>query len=163
MIDVNAMQIRDAERADVEVLAKLWFEGWQDAHVGLLPPEVAADRTLKSFRERLMDHLATVRTIGVPGRPLGFSLIKGSELNQFYVGKEARGTGVAAALMKDAEDRLRASGWAEAWLDCAIGNTRAARFYEKHLWRLRGVETTELTLRTGAFPLEVWRYVKRLD
>jgi hypothetical protein len=50
-----------------------------------------------------------------------------------------------------------------AWLACAIGNARAARFYEKSGWAMARVETVPTETSEGLFPLEVWRYEKRLD
>lgn len=65
-------------------------------------------------------------------------------------------------LISDAEARLTAAGVTIAWLDCAIGNDRAARFYEKAGWRRAGVFTTELHLSGRIFPLDIWRYEKSL-
>ena len=157
---LSLMTPRDATPADIDPLADLWHAGWRDAHLDLLPAEVAADRTLQSFRERLTANLARVRTIGDIAHPLGFTWIKGDELNQFYVAAEARGQGVAATLMADAEARMKATGVTKAWLDCAIGNLRAARFYEKSGWRRAGTVTIDVTLTTGTRPFEVWRYEK---
>jgi GNAT superfamily N-acetyltransferase len=153
---------RDADMQDLGKLAALWFAGWQDAHLDILPPSVAADRTLDSFHVRLAQQLSSVRTIGPIGAPTGFSLIKGDELNQFYVEGAARGSGIAAILMADVEEKLRGGGFETAWLACAIGNSRAARFYEKSGWRRAGVATINLALRTGDFELAVWRYEKQL-
>jgi GNAT superfamily N-acetyltransferase len=153
---------RDATRDDLEALAGLWFDGWQDAHADILAGPVAADRSPASFRGRLARSLGAVRTVGPPGEPLGFSLVRGDELYQFYVGRSARGTGLAAALMRDAEARMMLSGVGIAWLDCAIGNLRAARFYEKQGWRCSGNLTIALPLQTGHFPLQVWRFEKAL-
>lgn len=149
---------RSADAADLDALALLWFEGWQDAHADILPAEIAADRTLVSFRERLAERLADVRTIGSAGRPIGFSLLKENELYQFYVDGSARGTGVAMVLMTDALARLRRANVGTAWLACAIGNDRAARFYERCGWHRAGVEVSRLPLRSGVFALNVWRY-----
>ena len=88
--------------------------------------------------------------------------LKDDELYQFYVAAPARGTGVAAALMHDAEQRLVERGVSTAWLACAIGNARAARFYEKCGWRLAATVTSPLDTPAGIFPLDVWRYEKRL-
>jgi ribosomal protein S18 acetylase RimI-like enzyme len=87
-------------------------------------------------------------------------MLKGDELYQLYVSAQARGSGVAAALMADAEARLAEAGVATAWLACAIGNERAARFYEKCGWRRAGTMINELDTPDGMFPLEVWRYEK---
>jgi GNAT superfamily N-acetyltransferase len=156
------MQVRPAEDADIAPLAHLWWSGWNDAHAAILPEALKRLRTLESFEERLRAALPDVRTIGPPGDPVAFHLIKDDELYQFYVSGEARGTGVAAALMADAEAALAARGVETAWLACAIGNARAARFYEKCGWRLARVENVPTQTSAGLFPLEVWRYEKRM-
>lgn len=69
---------------------------------------------------------------------------------------------MAGALLADAEQRLGALGAVTAWLACAIGNARAARFYEKHGWRRVGNMVSQLPTPDGHFPLEVWRYEKSL-
>ena len=156
------MQIRPAEDADLAPLAHLWWSGWNDAHAAILPEALARLRTLESFEDRLRAALPDVRAMGPPGGPLAFHLIKDDELYQFYVSEAARGTGVAAALMADAEAALAARGVETAWLACAIGNARAARFYEKSGWRMTRVENVPTQTSAGLFPLEVWRYEKRV-
>jgi hypothetical protein len=54
-----------------------------------------------------------------------------------------------------------ARGVETAWLACAVGNHRAARFYEKSGRRLAGTVVDPAT-PSGPFPPEVWRYEKRL-
>lgn len=156
------MPARAAEEQDIEPLAQLWWSGWQDAHAAILPEDLKRLRTLESFAERLRAALPDLRVIGPPGAPLAFHLIKDDELYQFYVSTEARGTGVATALMADAEAALAAKGVETAWLACAIGNARAARFYEKSGWRMARVENVPTQTSAGLFPLEVWRYEKRV-
>ncbi|MEO0831487.1 MAG: GNAT family N-acetyltransferase, partial [Pseudomonadota bacterium] len=82
---------------------------------------------------------------------------------QFYVVAGARGTGLAQALMVDAEARIRAGGHETAWLGCAIGNDRARRFYEKCGWVCARTEVVDLDTSSGPFPLELWRLEKALD
>jgi GNAT superfamily N-acetyltransferase len=154
--------VRAAEAAEIDHLAKVWFDGWQDAHARILPAELTRIRTLQSFRDRLEMALADVRVAGPFPTPLGFCMLKGDELNQLYVSAEARGTGVAAALVADAEARLAAHGVELAWLACAVGNERAARFYEKCGWRRAGTVAYQPEAAHGAPPLEVWRYEKDL-
>jgi ribosomal protein S18 acetylase RimI-like enzyme len=154
------MHVRAAEERDVDHLARVWYDGWQDAHARIVPAELARLRTLGSFRPRLLHALADTRVVGAPGAPVGFCMLKGDELYQLYVSAQARGSGVAAALMADAEARLAEAGVATAWLACAIGNERAARFYEKCGWRRAGTMINELDTPDGMFPLEVWRYEK---
>ena len=86
--------------------------------------------------------------------------VKDDELYQLFVATEARGAGVAAALVADAERTLAARGVRTAWLACAIGNHRAARFYEKCGWRLARTMVNELEVPGGTFEIEVWRYEK---
>jgi GNAT superfamily N-acetyltransferase len=160
---VSALVFRDADLAEADALAQLWHDGWQDTHAAILPMELARYRTLESFRQRMRDRIADVRAVGAPANPLGFSMLKDDELYQFYVAVAARGTGIAAALLADAESVLRSRGVRQAWLACAIGNDRAAKFYEKNGWRLIGELTYEIPLPGGeVFDLDVWRYEKNL-
>jgi hypothetical protein len=43
-----------------------------------------------------------------------------------------------------------------------IGNDRAARFYEKQGWKRTGVMINHAETASGTFPLETWRYEKKL-
>lgn len=154
--------LRNAEVFESDTLAELWHSGWQDTHAAILPPELARHRTLDSFRQRMRAHLADVRVAGEIGNPLGFSMLKDDELYQFYVSAETRGTGLAPELLQDAERALRARGVVNAWLACAIGNERAARFYAKNGWTLAGKATIDVEIPGGTYPLQVWRYEKVL-
>jgi GNAT superfamily N-acetyltransferase len=154
--------MRDARVSEIGLLAKLWFDGWKDAHARIVPAELARLRTLQSFEERLRSASRGVRVVGVVGAPVGFYILKGAELYQFYVSSNARGSGIAAVLMADAEARLGKGGVHTAWLACAIGNDRAARFYEKCGWSRAGTVTDHVEVPGGTFALEVWRYEKSL-
>jgi GNAT superfamily N-acetyltransferase len=162
MKNAFTMEIRPAHENDVDQLARLWYDGWQDAHAKIVPADLARLRTLDSFRERLRAALLTVRVIGAPRAPVGFSMLKGDELYQLYVAAQSRGSGVAAALIDDAEAELAKAGVRTAWLACAIGNDRAARFYEKRGWHRTGTMINQLETTAGIYPLEVWRYEKAL-
>lgn len=162
MRNSHIMDIRAADTSEIDALAALWYEGWQDAHAQILPAELAQHRTLDSFRQRLRAALPDVRVAGPVGEPVGLCLVMEDELNQLYVAAQARGTGLAARLLADGEARIRAGGVKTAWLACAIGNVRAARFYEKHGWQRAGNVVIHLETPEGLFPLEVWRYEKDL-
>jgi GNAT superfamily N-acetyltransferase len=155
--------MRNADIREVDALAELWHTGWQEAHAPILPVELARHRTLESFRQRMRDRIADVRVAGGIGRPLGFAMFKHDELYQFYVAATARGTGLAAEMLRDAEQTLLDRGVQDAWLACAIGNDRAARFYAKQGWTLARTVTIEVEIPGGSFALQVWRYEKRLE
>jgi len=114
------------------------------------------------FGETFDSALADTFAIGPPGAPSGFYMLKGDELYQFYVAREARGSGVAAELLADAEARLADCGVATAWLACAVGNDRAARFYEKCGWVRARTQVNRLETPDGVFEFEVWRYEKAM-
>lgn len=147
---------------EIDHLAKVWFDGWNDAHARIVPAELARLRTLESFRDRLEAALPHVRVVGPFGAPLGFCIVKDDELYQLFVSAQARGGGIASALMADAEKRLSGSGAGTAWLACAIGNERAAKFYENRGWHRAGTMLNHLETPRGTFLLEVWRYEKAL-
>ena len=157
------VDIRAAEQAELDQLARVWFDAWRDAHAQIVPAELTRLRTLENFRERMQKELPNVRVAGSPGEPVGFCLVKGDELYQLFVAAQARGTGVAAALIADGEAQLARSGIETAWLACAIGNERAARFYEKCGWHRTGTMTNEAETSEGTFLLEAWRYEKKLS
>ena len=146
----------------MDALAQIWYDGWRDAHAALVPEVLARIRTVENFRKRLPDLLPETRVVGDLGRPTGFSITDDDELYQLYVAAEARGTGVAKMLITEVENRLAERGYAAAWLACAIGNHRAAKFYEKCGWHMARIFVSELPVPDGIFKLEVWRYEKAL-
>jgi ribosomal protein S18 acetylase RimI-like enzyme len=158
----SPLDVRSAEPGELDALAKVWYDAWRDGHEQVVPAELTELRTIASFRERLESLLARVRVIGPRGAPIGFSIVKGDELYQLFVAAGARGSGVAAALLADAEARLSTAGVETAWLACAIGNLRAARFYEKYGWRRAGIMVNQAQTSNGTFALDVWRYEKML-
>jgi ribosomal protein S18 acetylase RimI-like enzyme len=156
------MDVRAAEEVEIDHLARVWYDGWHEAHAPIVPAELTRVRTLDNFRDRLQAAFPNVRVVGPSGAPVGFCILKGDELYQLFVETRSRGSGVAAALIADAEARLADSGVETAWLACAIGNERAARFYEKCGWHRAGTMVNHLETSDGTFLLEVWRYEKSL-
>jgi len=156
------MQVRPADPAEIDHLAQLWHDAWHGSHASLAPPELVRLRTLANFRDRLAAMLDTISVAGPAGAPSGFCSVKGDELYQLFVSPAAHGTGVAAALIADAEARLAAGGVELAWLACAVGNMRAARFYEKSGWRNAGTFVMMSETSQGPFPVDQWRFEKQL-
>ncbi|WBL80437.1 GNAT family N-acetyltransferase [Bradyrhizobium xenonodulans] len=155
------MQVRPADAGEIDHLAQLWHGAWHGSHASLAPPELVRLRTLPSFRDRLAVMLPNISVVG-PGAPLGFCAIRSDELYQLFVASQAHGAGVAAALIADAEARLAACGVELAWLACAVGNMRAARFYEKSGWHNAGTFVMLSETSNGPFPVDQWRFEKRL-
>jgi GNAT superfamily N-acetyltransferase len=156
------MQVRPADADEVDYLAQLWHDAWHGSHASLAPPELVRLRTLPNFRDRLAVMLPDIRVVGPAGAPLGFCAVRADELYQLFVSPKAHGAGVAAALISDAEARLAARGVELAWLACAVGNARAARFYEKSGWRNAGTFVMMTDTSNGPFPVDQWRFEKRL-
>jgi ribosomal protein S18 acetylase RimI-like enzyme len=84
---------------------------------------------------------------------------RGDEIDQLFVARAARGTGVAARLLADGEARLRAAGVTLARLDVATENARAIRFYEKHGWLRAEIATVTIE---GPFQIRVLVMTKAL-
>jgi len=156
------LRVRVAEGGEVDQIARIWTDGWHDAHAALVPAALARERTFDSFRSRILDRLPQTRVVGPIGAPVGFCMLKDDELYQLFVSAPARGSGVAAVLIADAEARLAASGVTTPWLACAMGNLRAARFYEKCGWHLARTFEYHAETASGTFLLDVWRYEKAL-
>lgn len=152
--------IRPATGADMPAVAALWHEGWHTGHAGHVPPGLTAARTLAAFHERTPARVAdTAVAIGDAGDLLGFVMVVGDEVEQVFVGPDARGTGLAAELLTEAERLVAVSGFPEAWLAVVAGNTRARRFYEKCGWRDEGDLAYEVVAGGARFVSPCRRYV----
>lgn len=155
-------EFRPMQPEDIPAAAALWHEGWTAGHAAIVPEELARLRTRESFAERLARNLPYARVALLDGEIAGFTILHGNEIDQFYVAAAARGSGLALAQMRDAEEQLRAAGHTRAWLACTVGNTRAARFYEKAGWARAATQRMEFETAAGPYPLDIWRYEKTL-
>ena len=70
------MQVRFADAAEIDHLARLWHDVWHETHAPLQPPELIRLRTLASFRERLQAALPDIRAAGPLGAPVGFHVVR---------------------------------------------------------------------------------------
>jgi len=156
------MPLRPATTSDTDPLARLWYDAWQDGHSAVAPADLLRLRTFDNFRTRGPALLPATTVFENDGELLGFCTVEGDELNQLFVARSARGTGIAAELLADGEKRLHKSGVTTAWLACAIGNDRAARFYTKCGWVNTGAAISLINAPGKKIEIEIWRFEKTL-
>lgn len=155
-----SVSLRPAVADDVDAVAAIWYAGWGDGHLGHVPDELVAIRTEESFWTRAANRLADTTVAVVGDQVAGFVMVVGDEVEQVYVGRDHRGSGVAATLLGEAERQVKANGSSEAWLAVATGNGRARRFYERMGWTDGGAFDYPANVETGTLPVPCHRYVK---
>jgi putative acetyltransferase len=148
-------------------VADLWHEGWHAGHAGHVPEGLTDRRTMAAFHERTPPRVgdttvAVTDTEHAEGAVVGFAMVVDDEVEQLFVAPAWRGTGVAADLLVEAEGRIAAAGYDEAWLAVVDGNARARRFYEKCGWRDEGDLPYEVVADGETFVSPCRRYAKRL-
>lgn len=155
--------IRPAREDDVDALARIWLTGWHDGHDGYVPAELVAHRTPGTFPPRVRERLPTTWVAERDGVAVGFVVVIADEVEQVYVDRTARGSGVAQALLRVGEDAVRAAGHDSAWLAVVAGNGRARRFYEREGWTDRGPASYPAQTASGEVPVPVRRYERALS
>ena len=160
---MSSPSLRPATPEDAAAVAEIWRDGWRDGHLGLVPDSLAAVRTDESFRIRAADRVADTTVAIVGGDVAGFIMVVGDEAEQVYVSSRHRGTGVADALLAEAERQVRANGHEVAWLAVVEGNGRARSFYERMGWSDEGGFDYEAAVEDGStVSVPCRRYVKPL-
>ncbi|MEM8811598.1 MAG: GNAT family N-acetyltransferase [Pseudomonadota bacterium] len=157
------LQFRKPDRSEIEAIARVWHDGWFDAHGTVAPPAFSEHRTFETFVERTEAHLETSRVASEAGRILAFSRWLERELDQFYIAASARGSGLAARFLAYTEAEMARAGIQSAKLVCAAGNDRARRFYNRHGWQENPVTDSPLWTRDGSrFELPCHPFTKSL-
>jgi GNAT superfamily N-acetyltransferase len=154
------MDLRPGRTDDAAAVAAIWESGWRDGHLGNVPDELVALRTPESFRTRAAERVADTTVADVDGALAGFVMVVGDEVEQVYVSTAHRGSGVAAALLAEAERLVAAAGHRSAWLAVVPGNARARRFYERSGWVDDGGFDYPATYAGGVVQVPCRRYVK---
>lgn len=156
------LALRRAVPGDGEAIAAVWHAGWADGHLGHVPDALAAHRRLDDFRRRVPLRLPGTIVAVAGGRVVGFAMVHADEVEQVYVAREARGGGVADALLDRAEREV-ARRAPVAWLAVAAGNARARRFYERNGWIDSGAFDYAAEVEGGTMAVPCRRYTKRVS
>jgi GNAT superfamily N-acetyltransferase len=155
--------LRPATADDMAAVADLWHEGWHDAHAGHVPEGLTRGRTLAAFHERTPSRVPdTTVAFAEDGRLLGFIMVTEDEVEQVFVDRSTRGSGLAVTLLTEAERQVSSAGHAVAWLAVVVGNARARSFYEREGWRDEGDLPYEVTADGQTFISPCRRYEKRV-
>ncbi|HEY3528333.1 MAG TPA: GNAT family N-acetyltransferase [Nocardioides sp.] len=157
--------LRPATTDDVESIADLFHRGWHDAHPGKVPDGLTERRTREAFGDRVARRVAETNetTVAeVDGAVAGFIMIDGDEVEQVYVDRAFRGSGVAAVLLTAAERQVAAGGHRLAWLAVVVGNDRAQAFYRRQGWVDEGDLPYPVTALGETFISPCRRFTKRV-
>jgi len=160
--DGEVVRLRPATDDDSDAIAQIWYDGWRDGHLDNVPDDLVAVRTRESFWTRAPNRIPDTVVAVVEGVVAGFVMVVGDEVEQVYVSSAHRGTGVARALLTDAERLVHANGHERAWLAVVAGNARARRFYERSGWVDEGLFDYAAASDAGPIPVPCHRYAKQV-
>lgn len=156
------MTLRPANADDSKAVAEIWYHGWGDGHLGHVSDELVAARTRESFELRASQRLSDTVVAIVDDEVAGFVMVVDDEVEQVYVSAHHRGTGVAVALLAEAERLVEAGGYDRAWLAVVAGNVRARRFYQRNGWTDEGLFYYRAVSAAGPITVPSHRYAKRV-
>jgi GNAT superfamily N-acetyltransferase len=165
--------VRDARAEDAEAIARVHTRGWQGAYAHVFPADALASISVERRRAYWAGQLtapsprSAIVVADVDGSVAGFAAVgkaRGEaddmgELYAIYVEPKRWGTGLGRALIRAAEERLRAARFAEAILWVLDDNPRARRFYDAATWTHDGGSKQDTFLGTDVTEV---RYRKRL-
>jgi len=160
---MSTVTLRPARPSDAPTVATIWYDGWRDGHLGHVPEQLVAIRTEESFGTRAADRVGDTTVAAVDDAVAGFVMVVGDEVEQVYVSKDHRGTGVAVQLLAEAARQVAANGHQRAWLAVATGNARARRFYARQGWADEGPFDYPATGVDAPIRVPCHRYTKRVS
>ena len=176
----SAPVVRDATVDDAVGIATSHIRSWQAGYRHVIPTDFLdgldtdlGARTLR-WQAQILGAAAASSFVlvaevdgevagwlaGGPARDLDEPDDRLGEVHGCYVDPAHWRTGVGSALMGEAVDRLRRTGYEEAVLWVLDDNPRARAFYERHGWSPDGGRST---FEIAAMAIPEVRYRRRLD
>lgn len=150
--------VRRATPDDLPDVERIWHEGWTDAHVGHVPDGLLPHRQREHFAQLAATRVSAMWVAVQDDAIAGFVVVKRDEIEQLYVDRPRRGTGVAVLLLRKGETEIRLAGHTRAWLAVVAGNQRARAFYARLGWHDAGPMSYQAQTSTGSFPVPTLRY-----
>lgn len=154
--------VRRARDGDLAAVAGLYHDVWHETHAVFMPAEESGLRTPGFFMQRMSELLPTTLVAEREGTVVGFVAWRERLLGQLYVDRACRGSGIASALLAQAERSMADDGVATAELHCVVGNDRARRFYERLGWAHKGSVAEPVAGTNGPVEIEFWCMTKSL-
>ncbi len=173
------IHIRDGSEADIEGIAKVHVQGWQESYKDFLSPEALAGMSVEErmmMWQRVLDRADPQAKLLVAetdeGQIVGFARggpIRGkapellgteAEIFVIYLLDKVKRQGIGRRLMSGVFDHLRAQGFGSVGLWVLKENLPARRFYEalggtpgpEQSFDLRGQMVTEIVYRFDLSP-----------
>lgn len=154
--------VRSATSTDVEAIASIWRHGWTDAHAGRVPAELERERRAASWPAQVRHRLPQTWVAEREGDVVGFVTVVDDEIEELYVAADARGSGVAATLLRHGERVIAGAGFTSAWLAVVASNGRARRFYEREGWTDGGDFEHQARTAAGTIVVPARRYERHV-
>lgn len=133
---MSTLHIQQADPAHIDELCELFL-----AYLRFYEKTVAPEAAKQFLIDRLQNHQSVIFLATLDGEAVGFvqlypsfaslSLAPSWILNDLYVNENARGQGVAQALMQAARQLAEDTGAVEIFLQTARSNTAAQRLYQR--------------------------------
>jgi GNAT superfamily N-acetyltransferase len=158
-----APKIRRATTADRRDIAHAYHAFWHETHAHLESLQVAADRDVAFFERRLANARIPPRIARAPdGSVQGFVIWHRYWVQSVYLAPAARGSGLGARLLAEAERHIAARGHKRVALICIVGNFGARAFYERHGYHVAQVRNTPVKTSSGDVIVRGWVMQKAL-
>lgn len=135
LIPTEYVQFREASIPDIDSILHCLsaaFEPYRERYTPGAFADTVLDRAALEKRMREMSVVVAVASGRVVGTIAGAAHGTEGHLRGMAVLPEQKGSGVAAQLLREIEDRLRSQGCTHITLDTTLPLERAIRFYEKH-------------------------------